>query len=135
MSTQQPTVAAAFSPLAAEGLVGLSAPVAFELGYAARSPSDFRALSGRLSSFTPVPTTDADHRRQRADARAGAGHQRHLAVELSAHEPAIPEASRSRASDLPSSVRVLRSTICQRSSMSCSRSRSGSASAKADGAP
>jgi predicted nucleic acid-binding protein len=28
----KPTVAAAFSPLAAEGLVGLSAPVAFELG-------------------------------------------------------------------------------------------------------
>lgn len=59
----KPLVAVAFSPLAAKGLVGLCAPVAFELGYAARSSEDHRALADRLSSFPPVPVTDADHRR------------------------------------------------------------------------
>ena len=59
----KPSVAAKFAPLAAAGLVGLCAPVAFELGYAARSPGDYRALADRLSSFPPIPTTDADHRR------------------------------------------------------------------------
>jgi len=59
----RPSVAAAFSPLAAGGMVTLCAPVAFELGYAARSPDDYRAVADRLSSFSPVPTTDADHRR------------------------------------------------------------------------
>lgn len=75
-------VAAAFSPLAAEGLVGLSAPVAFELGSAARSPSDFRALSDRISSFTPVPTTDADHRRALDVQAALAERSQHRALSL-----------------------------------------------------
>ena len=59
----KPPVIAAFAPLAAEGQVGMCAPVAFELGYSARTPQDYLALSSRLSSFPPVPTTDADHRR------------------------------------------------------------------------
>jgi predicted nucleic acid-binding protein len=78
----KPSVAAAFSPLAAEGLVGLMAPVAFELGYAARSPSDFRALSDRLSSFPPVPTADADHRRALDVQSALAERSQHRALSL-----------------------------------------------------
>lgn len=75
-------MAAAFSPLAAEGLVGLSAPVAFELGYAARSVSDFRALRDRLSAFTPVPTTDADHHRALDVQAALAERSQHWALSL-----------------------------------------------------
>ncbi len=71
----KPAVVAAFAPLAAAGLVGLCAPVAFELGYSARNPDDYDALAERLSSFPSVPTTDADHRRalevQSALARSG----------------------------------------------------------------
>jgi hypothetical protein len=59
----KPTVAAAFAPRAAEGRVGLCAPVAFELGYSARSLEDYVALSDRLAAFASVPVMDADHRR------------------------------------------------------------------------
>ena len=38
-------------------------PVAVEVGYAARSPGDYLALTERLRSFPLVSTTDADHRR------------------------------------------------------------------------
>jgi hypothetical protein len=43
--------------------VALSNPVEFELGYAARSPDDYREVADRLQSFPAVPTTDADHQR------------------------------------------------------------------------
>lgn len=56
-------VAAAFAPLAAEGKVGLCAPVAFELGYSARSHADYLALTERLGAFATVPVTEADQRR------------------------------------------------------------------------
>ncbi|MGH9132226.1 MAG: PIN domain nuclease [Acidimicrobiales bacterium] len=59
----KPPVTAAFAPLAAEGRVALCAPVAFELGYSARNPADYRELVTRLGSYGPIPTTDADHRR------------------------------------------------------------------------
>lgn len=59
----KPPVAAALAPLVAQGQVALCAPVAFELGFSARNPEDYRAVADRLSSFHPVPTTDADHRR------------------------------------------------------------------------
>lgn len=59
----KPAVAAAFAPRVAEGRVGLCAPVAFELGFSARSHSDYGALLERFAAFPPVPTTDADHRR------------------------------------------------------------------------
>lgn len=59
----KPSVAAALAPLVAQGQVALCAPVAFELGFSARNPDDYRAVADRLSSFQPVPTTDADHRR------------------------------------------------------------------------
>jgi len=78
----KPAVAAAFSPLAAAGLVGLCAPVAFELGYAARSPDDYRALANRLSSFPPVPTTDADHQRALEVQAALAARSQHRALSL-----------------------------------------------------
>jgi predicted nucleic acid-binding protein len=59
----KPVVAAAFAPLAAEGRVGLCAPVAFELGYSACNHGDYVALSERLAAFPSVPVTDADQRR------------------------------------------------------------------------
>ncbi len=78
----KPSVAAAFAPLAAGGLVGLCAPVAFELGFAARSPDDYRAMADRLSSFPPVPTTDADHRRALDVQAALAVRSQHRALSL-----------------------------------------------------
>lgn len=59
----KPGVVAAFGPLVATGQVAVCAPVAFELGFAARSPADYAALAERLAAFPAVPTTDADHRR------------------------------------------------------------------------
>ncbi len=59
----QPSVTAAFAPMAAEGRVALCAPVAFELGYSARNHEDYRALGDRLLAFVFVGVTDADHRR------------------------------------------------------------------------
>jgi predicted nucleic acid-binding protein len=59
----QPKVASAFAQLAAEGKVALCAPVAFELGYAARNPGDYRDLMDRLLGFAWVPVTDGAHRR------------------------------------------------------------------------
>ncbi len=78
----QPSVAAVFAPLAAGGLVGLCAPVSFELGYTARSPDDYRALADRLSSFPAVPTTDADHRRALDLQAALAAKSQHRALSL-----------------------------------------------------
>jgi predicted nucleic acid-binding protein len=76
------TVSAAFAPLAAEGRVALCAPVTFELGYSARSGSDYLALTERLASFPAVPTTDADHRRALETQAALAAHGRHRALSL-----------------------------------------------------
>jgi hypothetical protein len=59
----KPRVAAAFAPLAAEARVAVCAPVAFELGYSARSEADYRDLMEGLSAFPGAPATDADHRR------------------------------------------------------------------------
>ncbi len=59
----KPAVAAAFAPLAAERRVGLCAPVVFELGYSARSHTDYVALADRVTAFPIVPVSDADHRR------------------------------------------------------------------------
>jgi predicted nucleic acid-binding protein len=59
----KPVVLAAFAPLAAARQIALSAAVVFELGFAARSPADYREMTERLISFPAVPTTDADHRR------------------------------------------------------------------------
>lgn len=78
----KPSVVAAFAPLAAAGLVGVCAPVAFELGYSARNPADYEALAERLSSFTAVPTTDADHRRALEVQAALAARSEHRALSM-----------------------------------------------------
>lgn len=59
----KPKVAAAFAPYAATGQVGICAPVAFEIGYSARSHADYLILAERLLSFAEVPVFDSDHRR------------------------------------------------------------------------
>jgi predicted nucleic acid-binding protein len=59
----KPVVSAAFAPYAATGQVGMCAPVAFEIGYSARSHDDYLLIAERLLSFTGVPVNDADHRR------------------------------------------------------------------------
>lgn len=59
----KPVVAARFAPLAATGTVAICAPVAFEIGYSARSHADYLAITDRLASFSSMPVTDADHRR------------------------------------------------------------------------
>jgi predicted nucleic acid-binding protein len=59
----KPIVAARFAPLAATARVAICAPVAFEIGYAARSHDDYVAITDRLASFPSLPVTDADHRR------------------------------------------------------------------------
>ena len=56
-------VATAFAPLAAEGAVGVCAPVVFELGYATRNSADYVALTDRLNAFPAVVVTEADHQR------------------------------------------------------------------------
>lgn len=78
----KPAVAAVFAPLAAEGQVAVCAPVIFELGYAARSPSDYRELTDRLLSFPTVATTDADHRRALEIQAALAARGQHRALSL-----------------------------------------------------
>jgi predicted nucleic acid-binding protein len=59
----KPAVAAAFAPYAATGQVGICAPVAFEIGYSAKSHDDYLIVAERLLSFTAVPVNEADHRR------------------------------------------------------------------------
>lgn len=78
----KPTVSASFAPLAAGRQVALSNPVAFELGYAARSPNDYREVADLLQSFPPVPTTDADHRRALEVQAALAARSQHRALSL-----------------------------------------------------
>jgi predicted nucleic acid-binding protein len=75
-------VAAVFGLLAAQGRITVCAPVAFELGYAARSPADYRALAERLLDYPTAPTTDADHRRALEIQAALATTSRHRALAL-----------------------------------------------------
>jgi predicted nucleic acid-binding protein len=58
-----PTVSAAFAPLATAGQIGICPPVAFELGYHARSGRDHAALTEELRLYPPIDVTAADHRR------------------------------------------------------------------------
>ena len=59
----RPHVAAAFAPLVAKSQVALCAPVAFELGFSARSSDDHAAIMGRVDTFEAAPVTEGDHRR------------------------------------------------------------------------
>lgn len=56
----QPVVSGAFAPLAATGRVAICSPVAFELGYSARSARDHDDLTRRLDAFPTAPTGEAD---------------------------------------------------------------------------
>jgi predicted nucleic acid-binding protein len=78
----KPAVAAAFALLAAGRQVALSNPVAFELGYAARNPVDYREVVDRLQSFPAIPTTDADHQRALEVQAALAARSQHRALPL-----------------------------------------------------
>ena len=78
----KPSVAAAFAPRAAEGRVGLCAPVVFELGYSARTNDDYLALTDRLHAFPSVPVTEADHRRALEVQRALSARGQHRALTL-----------------------------------------------------
>ena len=78
----RPVVAAAFAPLAAEGLVGVCAPVEFELGFSARNAADHSQLRDRLAAFPAVPVTDADHHRALDVQGALAARGRHRALSL-----------------------------------------------------
>lgn len=59
----RPQVAAAFAPLVARGQVALCSPVAFELGFTARSSSDHAEIMSRVDAFESAPATEGDHRR------------------------------------------------------------------------
>ncbi len=59
----KPAVAAQFAPLAATGKVAVCSPVAFEIGFSARTHEDYKSVADRLSSFPFLRVTDADHRR------------------------------------------------------------------------
>jgi predicted nucleic acid-binding protein len=78
----KPIVAARFAPLAARREVALSAPVVFELGYTARSPDDYRAITEGLQAFPAIPTTEADHRRALEIQAALASRSQHRALSL-----------------------------------------------------
>ena len=78
----QPRVAAAFAPLVAEGQVALCAPVAFELGFAARSGTDHHKITSRLEAFEFAPTTEGDHRRALELQRLLADRGQHRALSL-----------------------------------------------------
>ena len=78
----QPHVAAAFAPLVAQGLVALCAPVAFELGFSARSAADHEAIMSRIDAFESAPVTEGDHLRalELQSLLAGRGHHRALSL-------------------------------------------------------
>lgn len=78
----KPHVAAAIAPLIAEGKIALCAPVAFELGFSARSGADHDALMSRIDAFESAPTTQGDHQRARDLQRLLAHHGHHRAVSL-----------------------------------------------------
>ncbi len=61
----RPAVAAAFNPMASRGEIAICDPVAFELGYSARSAAAYDKAFHVLLAFARVPMTDADGRRVR----------------------------------------------------------------------
>jgi len=59
----KPRVAAVIAPLIADGRIALCSPVAFELGFSARTTADHHAIMSRIDASESAPTTEADHRR------------------------------------------------------------------------
>lgn len=78
----RPRVVAAFAPLAAQGQVALCAPVAFELGFTARSARDHDAVMSCVDAFESAPVTEGDHRRALELQRLLAGRGLHRALSL-----------------------------------------------------
>ena len=78
----KPHVAAAVAPLVAEGSIALCAPVAFELGFSARSAADHDAVMSHIDAFESVPTTEGDHRRALELQGLLAGRGQHRALSL-----------------------------------------------------
>lgn len=78
----KPAVVAAIAPAIAQGQVAVCVPVMFELGYSARSPSDYQAIMHRLEAFECVPVTDGDHRRALEVQRLLAERGQHRALSL-----------------------------------------------------
>jgi predicted nucleic acid-binding protein len=75
-------VTVVFAPLVAQGQVAVCAPVVYELGFAARGPGDYQALTDRLAAFPTVPTTEGDHRRALETQAALAARSQHRGVSL-----------------------------------------------------
>ena len=78
----KPHVAAAIGPLIAEGKIALCAPVAFELGFSARSAADHDAIMSRIDAFESAPTTEGDHQRALDLQRLLAHQGHHRAISL-----------------------------------------------------
>lgn len=78
----KPNVASAIGPLSVEGKIALCAPVAFELGFSARSVADYRAIMSRIDAFESAPTTEGDHQRAIEVQRLLAQIGQHRAVSL-----------------------------------------------------
>jgi len=57
----RPAVANVLVPLIGGGRAALCAPVAFELGYSARTAADHGAVMAEIDAFEQAPVTDADH--------------------------------------------------------------------------
>lgn len=78
----KPHVAAAIAPLIADGRIAICSPVAFELGFSARTNADHDAIMSRIDAFESAPTTEADHRRALEIQRllAPSGHHRALSL-------------------------------------------------------
>ena len=89
----KPHVAAAIAPLIADGRVALCSPVAFELGFTARTGADHDAIMNRIDAFESAPTTEADHLQALEIQRllAHSGHHRALSL-VDALVAAIAEA-------------------------------------------
>ncbi|NOX30285.1 MAG: PIN domain nuclease [Actinobacteria bacterium] len=78
----RPNVAATIGPLIAEGCIALCGPVAFELGFTARSGKDYDAIMARIDAFESAPATAGDHQRALGLQRmlAQRGHHRALSL-------------------------------------------------------
>ena len=62
--------------------MALCTPVAFELGFTARTASDHDAIMSRVDAFESAPVTEGDHRRALELQRLLAGRGRHRALSL-----------------------------------------------------
>ncbi len=78
----KPHVASAIGPMIAEGKIALCAPVAFELGFSARSSADYQAIMSRIDAFESAPATEGDHQRCLDVQRLLAQKGQHRAVSL-----------------------------------------------------